>query len=68
MSKFAPYRFQGIAGRSNIERPTSNLEWEKMKKQTFDLQDKLLGFSMKIMKIVKQLPNTRAGDNVLANC
>jgi len=27
MVKFAPHRFQGIAGRSNIERPTSNVEW-----------------------------------------
>jgi hypothetical protein len=26
MVKFASHRFQGIAGRSNIERPTSNIE------------------------------------------
>jgi hypothetical protein len=31
MAKIASHRFQGIAGRSNIERPTSNVEWEKMK-------------------------------------
>jgi hypothetical protein len=28
MIKFASYRFQGIAGRSNIERPTSNEKGE----------------------------------------
>ncbi len=33
MIKLASHRFQGIAGRSNIVRPTSNVEWEKMKKQ-----------------------------------
>ncbi len=25
----------------NIERPTSNVEWEKMKKQTYDLEGRL---------------------------
>ena len=35
--KLASHRFQGIAGRSNIERPTSNVELEKMKKQTYEL-------------------------------
>jgi hypothetical protein len=46
-----------------------------MKKQTYDLKDMLLGFSMKIMKIVEQLmkiveqlPNTKASNNVWANC
>jgi hypothetical protein len=26
----------------NIERPTSNVEWEKMEKQTYDLEERLL--------------------------
>ena len=26
----------------NIERPTSNFEWEKMKKQTYDIEERLL--------------------------
>jgi hypothetical protein len=26
----------------NIERPTSNVEWEKMKKQAYDLEERLL--------------------------
>lgn len=36
----------------NIEHPTSNLEWEKMKKQTDELKDMLLDFSIKMLKIV----------------
>gem|GEM_PF-1792890 len=42
----------------NIERPTSNVEWEKMKKQTYDLEERLLEYSVRIIKIVEQLPNT----------
>jgi len=34
----------------------------------YDLKDMLLEFSMKIMKIVEQLPNTKAGKIVWANC
>jgi hypothetical protein len=33
---------RGLKNRtSNIERPTSNIEWEKMKKQKFDLEESL---------------------------
>ena len=38
---------------SNIERPTSNVEWEKMKKQTYDLKERLLEYSVRIIKIVE---------------
>jgi hypothetical protein len=55
---------KGIAGRSNIERPTSNVEWEKMKKQTYDLEERLLEYSVRNIKIVEQLPNTKAGNHV----
>ena len=34
----------------NIERPTSNFEWEKMKKQTYDLEERLLEYSVRIIK------------------
>jgi hypothetical protein len=50
MGKLASHRFQGIAGRSDIERPTSNVEWEKMKKQTYDLEERLLEYSVRIIK------------------
>ena len=33
----------------NIERPTSNDEWEKMKKQTYDLEKRLLDYSVRII-------------------
>jgi hypothetical protein len=32
----------------NIEHPTSNIEWEKMKKQTYDLEERLLKGKMNI--------------------
>jgi len=35
-----------------------------MKKQTYDLEDRLLEYSVRIIKIVGQLPNTRAGNHV----
>jgi purine nucleoside permease len=34
----------------NIERPTSNVEWEKMKKQIYDLEERLLEYSVRIIK------------------
>jgi hypothetical protein len=35
-----------------------------MKKQTYDLEERLLKYSVRIIKIVEQLPNTRAGNHV----
>ncbi|MGB6928154.1 MAG: four helix bundle protein, partial [Syntrophobacteria bacterium] len=35
-----------------------------MKKQTYDLEERLLEYSVRIIKIVEQLPNTRAGNHV----
>jgi len=32
----------------NIERPTSNVEWEEMKKQTYDLEERLIEESMNV--------------------
>ena len=46
------------------ERPTSNVEWEGMKKQNYDLEERLLGYSVRIIKIVEQLPNSKAGNHV----
>jgi hypothetical protein len=34
----------------NIERPTSNVEWEKMKKQTYDLEERPLEYSVRIIQ------------------
>ena len=35
---------------SNIERPTSNVEWEKMKKQTKDIEERLFEYSGRFIK------------------
>ena len=35
-----------------------------MKKQTYDLEERLLEYSVRIIKTVEQLPNTRAGNHV----
>ena len=35
-----------------------------MKKQTYDLEERLLEFSVRIIKIVEQLPNTRTCNHV----
>jgi four helix bundle protein len=37
---------------------------EKMKKQTYDLEERLLSFSVRIIKLVERLPNTRTGNHV----
>jgi len=35
-----------------------------MKKQTYDLEDRLLEYSVRIIKVVDQLPNSRTGNHV----
>jgi hypothetical protein len=50
MVKLASHRFQGIAGRSNIERPTPNAEWEKMKKQNWHLDSLFIFLYTPILK------------------
>jgi four helix bundle protein len=35
-----------------------------MKKQTYDLEERLLDYSVRIIKIVEQLPKTRVGNHV----
>ena len=35
-----------------------------MKKRTYDLEERLLEYSVRIIKIVEQLPNTRIGNHV----
>jgi len=51
-------------GLKKNERPTSNVEWKKMKKQKYNLEERLLEYSVRIIKIVEQLPNTRTGNHV----
>jgi four helix bundle protein len=37
---------------------------KKMTKQAYHLEERLLGYSVRIIKIVEKLPNTRAGNHV----
>ncbi len=47
-----------------ISEESLRMDWQKMKSQTYDLAERLLEYSVRIIKIVEQLPNTRAGDHV----
>jgi four helix bundle protein len=40
------------------------LNGKNMKKQKYDLEERLLEYSVRIIKIVDQLPNTRVGNHV----
>jgi four helix bundle protein len=40
------------------------MKGHSMKKQIFDLEERLLEYSVRIIKLVEQLPNTRAGNHV----
>ena len=49
------------------EHRTSNVQHRminKKAKQKYDLEERLLEFSVRIIKIVEQLPNTRTGNHV----
>ena len=54
--------FSGLDSTPNAQRPTPNAQWRK--KGRFDLEDRLLGFSARIIRIVDALPNTRAANHV----
>ena len=47
--------------KSNIKKLTLV---KKMTKQKYDLEERLLEFSVQIIKIVEQLPSTRTGNHV----
>src|SRR5207248_1034307 len=47
---------------SNAQRPTPNAQWKKNPR--FNLEDRLLEFSARIIRLVDALPNTRAGNHV----
>jgi four helix bundle protein len=48
--------------KTNLEQRMLNEE--NMTKQKYDLEERLLEFSVRIIKIVEQLPNTRTGNHV----
>ena len=46
----------------NAQRPTPNAQLQK--RPRFDLEDRLLGFSARIIRLVDALPNTRAANHL----
>ncbi len=41
---------EGSLKKMNIERPTSNDEWKKVKKEAYDMEKLLLKYSVRIIK------------------
>jgi four helix bundle protein len=62
----------------NIEHPTSNIQHrtnysldeteraERVEDRVFDLEDRLLDYAAEIIRLVEELPKTRAGNHVTA--
>jgi four helix bundle protein len=49
----------------NIERPTSNAELRSQSGEAgYDLEERLLAYSVRIIRLVEALPATRAGNHV----
>lgn len=49
---------------SNVERRTSNVELGKESHTPYDLEDRLLGYAVRILRLVDALPPTKAGKHV----
>jgi four helix bundle protein len=47
-----------------IEYPISNKEFPMMKEREYDLQDRLVDYSVRIIKLSESLPETKAGKHV----
>ena len=47
---------------SNAQRPTPNAQ--RQSRPRFDLEDRLLGFSARVIRLVDALPNTRAANHL----
>jgi four helix bundle protein len=63
------FRAERNHGTSNIQRPTSNVQGRRENRTTstdrhFDLQDRLLEYAVRILRLVDALPRTRAGRHV----
>ena len=48
----------------NLEPSTSNLEPPTIDGRAYDLEERLLDYSVRIIRLVEALPNTRAGNHV----
>ena len=48
----------------NIEHSSSNLERRSDRSPVYDLEERLLDYAVRIIRLVEALPNTRAGNHV----
>jgi four helix bundle protein len=48
----------------NIEHPTLNVEHRSGTGKAYDLEERLLDYAVRIIRLVEALPNTRAGHHV----
>src|ERR1051325_10114376 len=48
----------------NIEHPTSNVEHPTKANGKYDLEERLLDYSVRIIRLVEALPGTRAGNHI----
>lgn len=58
--------YRSKAATLNTQRSTSNAQ--SASKPRFDLEDRLLEFSARIIRLVDSLPNTRAANHIAVNC
>ncbi len=50
--------------RGNLEYPTANKEYPMTKEREFDLQERLVDYAVRIIKLSEALPETKAGKHV----
>ena len=65
----AKYATAGQEKTSNVQRPTSNVQLEErsatsIREQRYDLEERLLEYAVRIIRVVDALPATRAGRHV----
>lgn len=48
----------------NIEHSTSNFERPSGERKAYDLEERLLDYSVRIIRLIEALPSTRAGNHV----
>ena len=58
------HRIEEMLNVEKAERRMCNVEKMGMNERKYDLEERLLKYSVRIIKIVEQLPNTRTGNHV----
>jgi len=54
--------------KTNVQHPTPNVQHrmkgQNVKKQAYDLEERLLEYSVRIIKVLEQIPQTRTGNHI----